>query len=375
MERKQIEQMLALALGTLLIGVGFTMRGDLNWQLGTALAALGVVLVLASAVSMYRAWRVRRRAAMSHYPQGVIRAVTASPRSIAAGAADPSLKATLANEPLLPPGFRIHKQELRAGKNQLAPHVLWAELEIEPSIRGYLLSFRCNGPVYREACSFRQDEVGAGTIEAGPDSNSVAIKVGDRGFHSPGMLTVELASVAPLKIVRVEMAPVFRSGAMPSSRGETFAPVAPTSTKATYRTAEIARPRGEHRAKVAAPALALDEDRPSCADDPLAIATRLAELRLHHLKRRDLIRKLEGLRVTWQGKLRDMVPLDAIAPGKVAVSAWYGSGNADYFVAIGVSRVPGMELIRDREEIKISGTIKCADTKDGLLLEDASVVL
>jgi hypothetical protein len=139
-----------------------------------------------------------------------------------------TLTTTFRPELSLPPGFRISRQENRSGSNPLAPHVLWFELEIPSSIRGHLLRFVCNGPVYREACRFQQSGIDVGIAEAGPDTKSVVLRVGGRGFAEPGILTVELASIAPLEVRSIEDKPSFESQPTPSTRGgnaETMAPI------------------------------------------------------------------------------------------------------------------------------------------------------
>jgi hypothetical protein len=136
----------------------------------------------------------------------------------------------------LPPGFRRRRQEHRSGSSTIAPHVLWLELEISTSIRGHLVKFFCSGPVYREACSFQQNGVEFGRAEAGSEVNSVFLRVPTRSFSDPGILTVEIASISPLEIRRIEHEPYFddptsgSTGGMPLTRGG-VAPVAAPGTK------------------------------------------------------------------------------------------------------------------------------------------------
>jgi hypothetical protein len=126
----------------------------------------------------------------------------------------------LVTPPPIPQGFHVRSEELRGGANLLAPHLLCLELEIAPQIAGHSITFTCNGPIYRDACRFQQDGHDVGTTTAGPDTNSIILDVGGRGFAAPGVLMIELASISTLKLVRIATAPSFRSLPMPLNRGE-----------------------------------------------------------------------------------------------------------------------------------------------------------
>ena len=54
MDRQSIGDTLALVLGAILIGVGFTMRGDLNYTLGTVFVVLGLLMVMVTSLRLYR---------------------------------------------------------------------------------------------------------------------------------------------------------------------------------------------------------------------------------------------------------------------------------------------------------------------------------
>jgi hypothetical protein len=271
--------------------------------------------------------------------------------------------------PQLPPGFAIRAQEMRHGSNPLASHILWLELNVSTSIRGHLIRFTCNGPIYREACRFLQQDYEIGATQAGPETNSVVLRVGPRAFSDPGILTAQLASIAPLKLIGISDEPYFDE---PLRGHAALMQAEVTSTMPATRSGfDVAGARGN---TATGPTLtdgtrsrpALETPGPSIsAISRGEIKRQLSTAPL--LRRNQLAKDYAGLRVTWECELLN---LHEQGDSRLLLHLWCDGAS----VRAVVLDAPGTRLLREGDRLIVTGTIAAQSDSVEIVLEPAEYV-
>jgi hypothetical protein len=92
-DREEIGSSIGLGLGLAMLGIGFTMRGDLNWATGTGFVVLGTLMVIVAALKLYRHERRKRRSAVEPLLPMQMDAVALPPESGPSVHASPALEA------------------------------------------------------------------------------------------------------------------------------------------------------------------------------------------------------------------------------------------------------------------------------------------
>jgi hypothetical protein len=211
MDREEIGSTIGLGLGLALLGIGFTMRGDLNHAVGTAFVVLGLLLLLFSGARLYR--HERRKRGIPPAAERVQAGAGAS-LSLHLREAPPLLGAAIESarheRTEVGEGIEIVDQQL-SSRNQAGSPLYVLKVLLRSAVAMDRLRLWCTEPLLHQ--TFRFGQIGESPVRServllrNPEPFILEVRFADSLATKGAALILEVGAASPLTVRRIEPMP------------------------------------------------------------------------------------------------------------------------------------------------------------------------